>query len=67
MELAPVLVVVAVIVGIVAGERTGITTANAALVVGAGALGAAWFTRSRRRGALAAAACALLGCAAMGR
>ncbi len=67
MELGPVVVLGALIAGILAGERSGLAVANGALIVGAGALGAAWFTRSPRRGALAAIGCALLGCAAMGR
>ncbi len=57
----------ALVGGILVGERAGLPGANAALVLGAGALGAAWFTRSRRRGAIAAIACALLGCAMTGR
>ena len=67
MELGPFLLVGALIAGIVGGERSGIAVANAVLIVGAGALGAAWFTRPPRRGVLAAIACALLGCAVMGR
>jgi competence protein ComEC len=67
VELGPVVVLGALIAGILAGERSGLAVANGALIVGAGALGAAWFTRSPRRGVLAAIACALLGCAAMGR
>ena len=67
MELGPVVVLGALIAGIVAGERSGIAAANGALIVGAGALGAAWFTRPPRRSVMAAIACALLGCAVMGR
>src|SRR5205085_7042347 len=46
---------------------SGVAAANGVLIVGAGALGAAWFTRPPGRGVLAAIACALLGCAVMGR
>ena len=67
MDLGPLFVLGALIAGIVAGERSGTATANTALIVGAAALGAAWFTQSRRRRAVAGIACALLGCAAMGR
>jgi competence protein ComEC len=67
VELRPLFVLGALIVGIVVGERSGIVAANAALILGAAATGAAWFTRSRRRGALAAVACAFLGFAVMGR
>src|SRR6185437_5083399 len=47
--------------------RSGIAVANGALIIGVGALGAAWFTRPPARGVLAGCACALLGCAVMGR
>ena len=67
MELRPFIVIGALIAGIVAGERSGIAVANGVLIVGAGALGAAWFARPPGRGVLVAIACALLGCAAMGR
>ncbi|HEY5076968.1 MAG TPA: ComEC/Rec2 family competence protein [Acidimicrobiia bacterium] len=67
MELGPVVVLGALVAGIVAGERSGVAAANGALIVGAGALGAAWFTRPPLRGVIAALACALLGYAAMGR
>jgi len=67
VEPGPVVALVALIAGIVVGERSGTATANGALLAGSAALAAAWFTRSRRRSALAAVACALLGCAAMGR
>src|SRR3954465_5927603 len=67
MEPGPIVVLVALITGLLAGERSGVSVANGALIVGAAALGAAWFTRSRQRSALAAVACALLGCAVMGR
>ena len=67
MEPGPIVVLVAVIAGILAGERSGIVAANGALIVGTGALAAAWFTHSSRRTALAAVACALLGCAVMAR
>src|SRR4051794_2927319 len=67
MELGPVLAVVGVILGIVAGERSGGSAANGALVLGAAALAAAWFIHPPARTVLAAAACALLGYAAMGR
>ena len=58
MELGPLFLVAALIAGIVA---------NGVLIVGAGALGAAWFARPPGRGVLVAIACALLGCSAMGR
>jgi competence protein ComEC len=67
MDLGPVLAVAGVIVGIIAGERSGGSAANGALVLGAAALAAAWFTHPPGRTVLAAAACALLGWAAMGR
>lgn len=67
MEVGPIAVLAAVLAGIVAGERSGVAAANGALVVGAGALGAAWFARSPMRVVLAAIACALLGFAVMGR
>jgi competence protein ComEC len=67
VELGPLAVLAALIAGVLAGERAGIVAANSALIVGAGALGAAWFVRPPFRGLLAAIACALLGCAAMGR
>jgi len=60
-------VLAALLAGLVVGQRCGIEVANGALIVGAGAFGAAWFARSRGRVLLAAAACALLGCAVMGR
>jgi competence protein ComEC len=62
-----VLAVAGVIVGIVAGERAGGSAAGVAVVLGAAALGAAWFTRPPGRTVLAAVACALLGFAAMAR
>jgi competence protein ComEC len=67
VDLGPVLAVVGVILGIVAGERSGGSVANGALVLGVAALAAAWFTHPPGRTVLAAAACALLGYAAMGR
>ncbi|MDQ1380525.1 MAG: competence protein ComEC [Actinomycetota bacterium] len=57
----------ALLLGLWAGERTGTGLANAGLIVGAAAFGAAWFTRRSERVALAGVACALLGCAAMSR
>jgi competence protein ComEC len=68
-ELAPVLVLGGLIAGLLAGERSGVGggVADGALILGVGALGAAWFTRARPRAALAAVACALLGGALMGR
>jgi competence protein ComEC len=66
-DFGPIFIVGALIAGLLAGERTSVGVADAALIVGVGALGAAWFTRSRRRGALAGVACALLGCAVMSR
>jgi competence protein ComEC len=67
VEIAPIAALFAVVAGIFAGERSGIAAANAALIVGASALGAAWFARSPMRAVLAALSCALLGCAVMGR
>lgn len=67
MDLGPLFVVGALIVGLLAGERSGIAAANGALIVGVGALGASWFARRPWRGVLVAAACALLGFAVMGR
>jgi len=67
MDLGPVAVLAALLAGLVVGERSGIGVANGALVVGVGALGAAWFTRPPARGVLTGCACALLGCAVMGR
>ncbi len=67
LEIGPVVVVGALLVGLLVGERVPISFANVVLVVGVGALGAAWFTRGRARGALVAIACALLGVAVMGR
>jgi competence protein ComEC len=67
VDLGPVLAAVGVILGIAAGERSGGSAANAAVVLGAAALAAAWFTHPPGRTLLAAAACALLGYAAMGR
>ncbi len=67
MDLGPLFVVGALIVGLLAGERSGIAAANGALIVGVGALGASWFARRPWRGALVATACALLGFAVMGR
>jgi competence protein ComEC len=60
-------VVGALLAGLLVGERSGIAVGNAALVVGTGALGAAWFIRPPMRGVLGAIACALLGCGVMGR
>ena len=67
MEPGPFLVLGALIAGLLVGEGTGVSVANGALIVGAGALGAAWFARPPARLLLAAAACALLGCAVMSR
>jgi competence protein ComEC len=67
VEVGPVLAVAGVIAGIVAGERSGASSAGAVLVVGATAVGAAWFAHAPGRTALAVVACALLGHAAMGR
>src|SRR5271154_4102388 len=67
MGLAPVCALGALLLGLVAGERSGIAAADAALIVGVAALGAAWFTRPPVRAVLAAMACALLGFAGMGR
>ncbi|MDQ1474850.1 MAG: competence protein ComEC [Actinomycetota bacterium] len=63
----PVVALGALILGLWAGERTGAGLANAALIVGAAAFGAAWFCRRSERVAFAAIACALLGCAVMSR
>ena len=54
MDLGPVAVLAALLAGLVVGERSGIGVANGALIVGVGALGAAWFTRPPARGVLAA-------------
>jgi competence protein ComEC len=67
VDLGPVAVLAALLAGLVVGERSGIAVANGALIIGVGALGAAWFTRPPARGVLAGCACALLGCAVMGR
>jgi competence protein ComEC len=67
VEFGPVLAVAGVILGIVAGERSGGSAADGALVLGAAVLAAAWFMHPPGRTVLAAAACALLGYAAMGR
>lgn len=67
MDLGPIVVIVGLILGLLVGERSGVGVANGALVVGAGAMGAAWFARPPRRVVLATMACALLGCAVMGR
>jgi competence protein ComEC len=62
-----VLAVAGVLLGIVAGGRSGGSVADATLVLGAASLAAAWFTHPPGRTVLAVAACALLGYAAMGR
>ncbi|HUI47079.1 MAG TPA: ComEC/Rec2 family competence protein [Acidimicrobiia bacterium] len=67
MELGPVVAVVAVVIGILAGERAGAAGASTALVVGAAALGAAWFTHPPARSMITALACALLAFASIGR
>jgi len=66
-ELAPVVVLGALLAGLLTGQRAGGGAATGALVAGVVAAGAAWFTHSRHRTALAAVACALLGCAVMAR
>jgi competence protein ComEC len=67
VEAGPVFAVAGAIVGIMVAERSGGSPSSAALVLGAAALGAAWFTHPPGRSALAAVACVLLGGAAMGR
>jgi competence protein ComEC len=67
VEPGPVIVLGALVVGLLAGERTGTAMAGTALIIGAGALGAAWFTRRSARVAFGAVALALLGGAAMSR
>jgi competence protein ComEC len=67
LEVGPLLAVAGAILGIVAGERTGAATANGALVVGVAGLAASWLVHPPARTVLAAVACALLGCAVMGR
>jgi competence protein ComEC len=61
----PVVVLAALILGLWVGERTGTGFANAALIIGAAAFGAAWFSRRSARVVFAAVACALLGGAVM--
>jgi competence protein ComEC len=67
LELGPLLAVAGVILGIVAGERSGGVSANGAVVLGVAGLAASWFVHPPARTVLAAVACALLGCAVMGR
>jgi competence protein ComEC len=66
-SLAPVVTLGALIGGLLVGQHTSRGVAAGALIAGAAGVGAAWFTHSRRRTALAAVACGLLGCAVMGR
>ena len=67
MELGPFLVLAGLIAGILAGGRVDPAGAGVALVVGAGALAASWFTRARLRLVLAVGAFALIGVAVMSR
>ena len=67
MEPGPIAALGALIVGLLVGQRTGTGPATVAVVAGMGAFGGAWFARPPMRAVLAAAACALLGCAVMSR
>jgi len=67
VEVGPFVALGALVAGVLVGERAGIGAANVALVTGAAALGAAWFTRARVRVAIVGLALALLGVAVMGR
>jgi competence protein ComEC len=63
---APVLALAAVVAGVLAGERAG-AAPGALVVIGVGALFAAWFARGGFRAVLAVAACAVLAFAASAR
>jgi competence protein ComEC len=70
VEVRPFLLATATVAGILVAERRVGAAAAAsagALVVGAGAAGAAWFVRPPARSALAVCACALVGFGAMAR
>src|ERR1700730_4323604 len=66
-DTGPLVALATLVPGLVAGEHLGAGAAPVALVVGAGALGAASFLRDRARIAVAALALALLGAAVMAR
>src|ERR1700730_3250156 len=66
-DTGPLVALATLVPGLVAGEHLGAGAAPVALVVGAGALGAASFLRDRARIAVAATALALLGAAVMAR
>jgi competence protein ComEC len=67
VEAGPLVVLAALVGGIFAGERVGAGAAAGAIVVGAGALAAAWFLQHHARIVVAALALALLGVGVMAR